>query len=183
MLSACSLMNSRITCMFDDGLLLVSHCSQVPSSFEFASALQTRLHPSLGSVLHMRLAMLQLVLVWNAPASNAASMSRLQKLADHLWRQDAESRANGQPRLLHSIWANLQTSPGNVILSTEWRHLLGEQHLWSVFQPSPMYPCFHPSRLQVFEMCLMLLWDMVFALLGTHYDRVPLHNRRKSTLS
>ncbi|XP_021299000.1 uncharacterized protein LOC110427742 isoform X2 [Herrania umbratica] len=44
-----------------------------------------------------------------------------------LWR-------NGGPRsnlhLIHSVWANFQTSTNNIIFGNRWRHLLGERDFW-----------------------------------------------------
>ena len=74
--------------------------------------------------------MLQLVLVWNATEGDVSSMARLRRLAVHLWQHDGREVSRGRPRLLHSIWANLQTSSGNVILGPDWQHLFGEEHLW-----------------------------------------------------
>ncbi|CAJ1946629.1 unnamed protein product [Sphenostylis stenocarpa] len=52
---------------------------------------------------------------------------KLNALANFLWK-------NGGPRsrlhLIHSVWANFQTSTNNIIFGNRWRHLLGERDFW-----------------------------------------------------
>jgi tRNA/tmRNA/rRNA uracil-C5-methylase (TrmA/RlmC/RlmD family) len=32
--------------------------------------------------------------------------------------------------VLHSVWANYQTTRSNIILGNRWRHMHGEQEVW-----------------------------------------------------
>lgn len=69
----------------------------------------------------------QVTLVWNSRNENSSSYQNLDALANFLWR-------NGGPRkkihLIHSVWANFQTSGSNIIFGGRWRHLLGERDFW-----------------------------------------------------
>ncbi|XP_016467315.1 uncharacterized protein LOC107789949 [Nicotiana tabacum] len=69
----------------------------------------------------------QVSLVWNSRSENSASAGKLNALANFLW-------ANGGPKrkvhLIHSVWANFQTSSNNIIFGNRWRHLLGERDFW-----------------------------------------------------
>lgn len=69
----------------------------------------------------------QVTLVWNSRNENSASSEKLNALATFLWR-------NGNSRhsfhLIHSVWANFQTSSNNIIFGNRWRHLLGERDFW-----------------------------------------------------
>ncbi|KAJ8549001.1 hypothetical protein K7X08_032708 [Anisodus acutangulus] len=69
----------------------------------------------------------QVSLVWNSRSENSANTGKLNALANFLW-------ANGGPRrkvhLVHSVWANFQTSSNNIIFGNRWRHLLGERDFW-----------------------------------------------------
>ncbi|KAM7277559.1 hypothetical protein ACFE04_004693 [Oxalis oulophora] len=69
----------------------------------------------------------QVALVWNSRNEISSSSEKLKNLAKFLWR-------NGGPRsdihLIHSVWANFQTSSDNIIFGNEWKHLLGEQDFW-----------------------------------------------------
>ncbi|CAL0323267.1 unnamed protein product [Lupinus luteus] len=69
----------------------------------------------------------QVTLVWNSRNENSASSEKLNSLANFLWK-------NGGPRsklhLIHSVWANFQTSTNNIIFGNRWRHMLGERDFW-----------------------------------------------------
>ncbi|GAV64284.1 Cons_hypoth95 domain-containing protein [Cephalotus follicularis] len=69
----------------------------------------------------------QVALVWNSRNENSPSSDKLNALASFLWR-------NGGPRgnihLIHSVWANFQTSTNNIIFGNRWRHLVGERDFW-----------------------------------------------------
>lgn len=69
----------------------------------------------------------QVTLVWNSRNENSPGSDKLNALADFIWK-------NGGPRsrlhLIHSVWANFQTSTNNIIFGNKWRHLLGERDFW-----------------------------------------------------
>ncbi|CAJ1790853.1 unnamed protein product [Sphenostylis stenocarpa] len=69
----------------------------------------------------------QITLVWNSRNENSPGSDKLNALANFLWK-------NGGPRsrlhLIHSVWANFQTSTNNIIFGNRWRHLLGERDFW-----------------------------------------------------
>ncbi|XP_058753727.1 uncharacterized protein LOC131626908 isoform X4 [Vicia villosa] len=69
----------------------------------------------------------QVTLVWNSRKENSHGSDKLNALANFLWR-------NGGPQsrlhLIHSVWANFQTSDKNIIFGNRWRHLLGERDFW-----------------------------------------------------
>lgn len=69
----------------------------------------------------------QVSLVWNSRNEHSQSSEKLTALSDFLWK-------NGGPRsslhLIHSVWANFQTSTSNIIFGNRWRHLLGERDFW-----------------------------------------------------
>ncbi|KAF2954014.1 hypothetical protein DAI22_01g450100 [Oryza sativa Japonica Group] len=69
----------------------------------------------------------QVSLVWNSRDERSKNAEKLSLLSEFLWR-------NGGPRsnvhLIHSIWANFQTSTSNIIFGHKWRHLIGENDLW-----------------------------------------------------
>lgn len=69
----------------------------------------------------------QVALVWNARSEQSSSGALLTSLAQFLWRKGGSKSAFP---ILHSIWANFQTSRANVIFGGRWRHLLGEQQCW-----------------------------------------------------
>ncbi|KAG8081685.1 hypothetical protein GUJ93_ZPchr0019g2670 [Zizania palustris] len=72
----------------------------------------------------------QVSLVWNSRDEHSKNSEKLSLLSEFLWRQ-------GGPRsnvhLIHSIWANFQTSASNIIFGHKWRHLIGERDLWERF--------------------------------------------------
>ncbi|GAB2278508.1 hypothetical protein Dimus_013188 [Dionaea muscipula] len=69
----------------------------------------------------------QITLVWNSRSESSPSFQKLEALANFLWR-------NGGPgcdfHLVHSVWANFQTSTNNIIFGNRWKHLLGEKDFW-----------------------------------------------------
>ncbi|KAK2360020.1 hypothetical protein P8452_64114 [Trifolium repens] len=69
----------------------------------------------------------QVTLVWNSRNENSPGSEKLNALANFLWKK-------GGPRsklhLIHSVWANFQTSEKNIIFGNRWRHLLGERDFW-----------------------------------------------------
>ncbi|CAN0925373.1 Uncharacterized RNA methyltransferase pc1998, partial [Linum grandiflorum] len=69
----------------------------------------------------------QVSLVWNTRNESSPSSEKLSALAEFIWR-------NGGPRsdddIIHSVWANFQTSSNNIIFGNRWRHLLGERDFW-----------------------------------------------------
>ncbi|GLT33095.1 hypothetical protein SLA2020_077100 [Shorea laevis] len=69
----------------------------------------------------------QVALVWNSRNEKSLNSDKLNALAHFFWR-------NGGPRsnvhLIHSVWANFQTSTNNIIFGNRWRHLLGERDFW-----------------------------------------------------
>ncbi|KAK7825109.1 putative rna methyltransferase pc1998 [Quercus suber] len=69
----------------------------------------------------------QVSLVWNSRNESSPNSEKLNALANFLWR-------NGGPKsnvhLIHSVWANFQTSTNNIIFGNRWRHLLGERDFW-----------------------------------------------------
>ncbi|CAL4959738.1 unnamed protein product [Urochloa decumbens] len=69
----------------------------------------------------------QVSLVWNSRDERSQNAEKLALLIEFLWR-------NGGPKssvhLIHSIWANFQTSTSNIIFGHKWRHLKGERDLW-----------------------------------------------------
>jgi hypothetical protein len=69
----------------------------------------------------------QVSLVWNARDEDSIQADRLNKMAELLWRWGNPKSANP---ILHSVWANFQTSRTNIIFGGRWRHILGEPELW-----------------------------------------------------
>eukprot|EP00850_Spirogloea_muscicola_P004222 SM000018S03587 [mRNA] locus=s18:94827:100135:- [translate_table: standard] len=99
----------------------------------------------------------QVSLVWNARDEKAPEAETLLPAAEALWRA-------GGPRsrrpLLHSVWANFQTSKSNVILGGRWRHLKGATEFWE--QVGGADVCFTPgsfgqANYQAFEALLRRL--------------------------
>ncbi|KAH6758589.1 S-adenosyl-L-methionine-dependent methyltransferases superfamily protein [Perilla frutescens var. frutescens] len=70
---------------------------------------------------------LQVALVWNSRNESSPSSEKLNALANYLWRKGGPRR---EVHLIHSVWANFQTSTSNVIFGNRWRHLLGEPDFW-----------------------------------------------------
>ncbi|WOK94490.1 hypothetical protein Cni_G03192 [Canna indica] len=66
----------------------------------------------------------QVSLVWNSRNEHSDNHEKLSSLSNFLWRNGGAKSNN---HLVHSIWANFQTSNSNVIFGNKWRHLLGER--------------------------------------------------------
>ncbi|KAL0461773.1 UNVERIFIED_CONTAM: putative RNA methyltransferase pc1998 [Sesamum latifolium] len=69
----------------------------------------------------------QVALVWNSRNESSPSFEKLNALANYMWIRGGPKR---EVHLIHSIWANFQTSTNNVIFGNRWRHLLGERDFW-----------------------------------------------------
>ncbi|XP_050380822.1 uncharacterized protein LOC126798044 isoform X1 [Argentina anserina] len=82
---------------------------------------------SLPAAERYRNGTVQVSLVWNSRNETSPNSEKLQSLANFIWR-------NGGPKndvhLIHSVWANFQTSSNNIIFGNRWRHLLGERDFW-----------------------------------------------------
>ncbi|KAG5527048.1 hypothetical protein RHGRI_028092 [Rhododendron griersonianum] len=73
------------------------------------------------------LSKVQVTLVWNSRSENSPSSEKLNALANFVWRYGGPSK---KVHLIHSVWANFQTSPKSIIFGNRWRHLLGERDFW-----------------------------------------------------
>ncbi|KAG6541565.1 hypothetical protein Mapa_017087 [Marchantia paleacea] len=105
----------------------------------------------------------QVTLVWNAREEKSVEAALLQPMADFLWRKGGLGRRVATP-ILHSVWANFQTTRTNIIFGGKWRHLLGEQQLWERVGGADI--CFTPAsfgqaNLQAFEALLRRLQKKV----------------------
>ncbi|VVB14212.1 unnamed protein product [Arabis nemorensis] len=69
----------------------------------------------------------QVSLVWNSRNEKSHNADKLQALSSYLWRKGGP---NSKFHLIHSVWANFQTSTNNIIFGNRWRHLLGERDFW-----------------------------------------------------
>ncbi|XP_038974334.1 uncharacterized RNA methyltransferase pc1998 [Phoenix dactylifera] len=69
----------------------------------------------------------QFSLVWNSRNEHSENSNKLHALSNFLWRIGGP---NSNTHLIHSIWANFQTSTSNIIFGNRWRHLLGERDFW-----------------------------------------------------
>ncbi|KAG7558919.1 S-adenosyl-L-methionine-dependent methyltransferase [Arabidopsis thaliana x Arabidopsis arenosa] len=69
----------------------------------------------------------QVSLVWNSRNERSHNADKLQALSSYLWRKGGP---NSKFHLIHSVWANFQTSTNNIIFGNRWRHLLGERDFW-----------------------------------------------------
>ncbi|XP_040376046.1 uncharacterized RNA methyltransferase pc1998 isoform X2 [Oryza brachyantha] len=69
----------------------------------------------------------QVSLVWNSRDEHSQNSEKLSLLSEFLWRNGG---AKGTVHLIHSIWANFQTTASNIIFGHKWRHLIGEKDLW-----------------------------------------------------
>eukprot|EP00898_Chlorokybus_atmophyticus_P008158 jgi/Chlat1/8343/Chrsp8S00676 len=86
----------------------------------------------------------QLSLVWNCEPEDARGVDQLQAFAKELCARAGDRHDNGHGRVLHSVWANFNTSRANVILSPSWQLLAGAPSAWdTLFPPSP-----HPTHEQ-----------------------------------
>ncbi|XP_022928300.1 uncharacterized protein LOC111435166 [Cucurbita moschata] len=70
---------------------------------------------------------IQIALVWNSRSETSQNSDKLNALANFLWKNGG---ARSNTHLVHSVWANFQTSSNNVIFGNRWRHLLGERDFW-----------------------------------------------------
>ncbi|RAL50576.1 hypothetical protein DM860_014518 [Cuscuta australis] len=69
----------------------------------------------------------QVSLVWNSRNENSHTSQKLNALANLLWRTGGPW---SKVHIIHSVWANFQTSSNNIIFGNRWRHLLGERDFW-----------------------------------------------------
>lgn len=69
----------------------------------------------------------QVALVWNSRNEKSQNSDKLHALSSFLWRRGGP---NSKFHLIHSVWANFQTSTNNIIFGNRWRHLLGERDFW-----------------------------------------------------
>lgn len=69
----------------------------------------------------------QLSLVVNSRGPDSAESAWLRPLCGAMWRDAGPSSPHP---LIHSLWANFQTSSTNVIFGARWRHLAGPKVLW-----------------------------------------------------
>ncbi|XP_010554104.1 PREDICTED: uncharacterized protein LOC104823976 [Tarenaya hassleriana] len=69
----------------------------------------------------------QVSLVWNSRNEKSHNSDKLHALSNFLWRRGGPK---SKFHLIHSVWANFQTSTNNIIFGNRWRHLLGERDFW-----------------------------------------------------
>ncbi|BBN13449.1 hypothetical protein MPTK1_6g03570 [Marchantia polymorpha subsp. ruderalis] len=105
----------------------------------------------------------QVTLVWNAREEKSVEADLLQPMAEFLWQKGGLGRRGSTP-ILHSVWANFQTTRTNIIFGGKWRHLLGEQQLWERVGGADI--CFTPAsfgqaNVQAFEALLRRLQKKV----------------------
>ncbi|XP_024387469.1 uncharacterized protein [Physcomitrium patens] len=103
----------------------------------------------------------QISLVWNARDSDSVQDDKLRKMAEMIWRR---GNSKADLPIVHSVWANFQTSRTNVILGGRWRHLMGESELWErvggvdiAFTPAS----FGQANTQAFEALLRRMQKVV----------------------
>lgn len=82
---------------------------------------------SLPSNERYRNGKVQIALVWNSRNENSHNSAQLNALSNFLWRKGGPRAAT---HLIHSAWANFQTSSTNIIFGNRWRHLVGERDFW-----------------------------------------------------
>ncbi|XP_020098348.1 uncharacterized protein LOC109717085 [Ananas comosus] len=87
----------------------------------------TTYNTSLPAAERYREGKVQVSLVWNSRNEHAQNSEKLKSLSDFLWRNGGP---NGNIHLIHSVWANFQTSSSNIIFGNKWRHLIGERDFW-----------------------------------------------------
>ncbi|XP_052624534.1 uncharacterized protein LOC111889097 [Lactuca sativa] len=87
----------------------------------------TTYNTSLPASERYRSGRVQVSIVWNSRSETSASFEKLNDLATFMWRNGGP---NSKVHLIHSVWANFQTSTNNVIFGNRWRHLLGERDFW-----------------------------------------------------
>lgn len=121
----------------------------------------TTFNTSIPSASRYSKGTVQISLVWNARDEDSVQDDKLRKMAEMLWRR-------GNPKtitpILHSVWANFQTSRSNVIFGGRWRHLVGEPELWErvggvdiAFTPAS----FGQANTQAFEALLRRMQKVV----------------------
>ncbi|KAL4192519.1 hypothetical protein AMTRI_Chr06g172390 [Amborella trichopoda] len=69
----------------------------------------------------------QVALVWNSRSEQSPGVEKLNALSDFLW---SNGGCSADFHLIHSVWANFQTSSNNIIFGNRWRHLIGERDFW-----------------------------------------------------
>ncbi|XP_030484556.2 uncharacterized protein LOC115701010 [Cannabis sativa] len=69
----------------------------------------------------------QVSLVWNSRNETSHNSQKLHALTNFLWKKGGRWNNN---HLIHSVWANFQTSTNNIIFGNRWRHLVGEADFW-----------------------------------------------------
>ncbi|XP_002961857.2 uncharacterized protein LOC9629655 [Selaginella moellendorffii] len=82
----------------------------------------------------------QVSLVWNSRDEDSPGTELLHKMAYSLWRRGGQGSRRD---LLHSIWANFQTTQTNIILGQRWRRLFGHSELWERVGGADV--CYAPS--------------------------------------
>ncbi|KAL9683218.1 hypothetical protein QQ045_015037 [Rhodiola kirilowii] len=82
---------------------------------------------SLPSNERYRNGKVQVALVWNSRNENSHNSEKLNALSNFIWKKGG---ARSATHLIHSVWANFQTSSTNIIFGNRWRHLLGERDFW-----------------------------------------------------
>ncbi|OWM73989.1 hypothetical protein CDL15_Pgr022260 [Punica granatum] len=87
----------------------------------------TTYNTSLPASERYRNGRVQVSLVWNSRNEKSTNAEKLNELASFLWRNGG---SKSKVPLIHSVWANFQTSTNNVIFGNRWRHLLGEREFW-----------------------------------------------------
>eukprot|EP00884_Botryococcus_braunii_P006108 jgi/Botrbrau1/15499/Bobra.43_2s0116.1 len=128
-------------------------------------------------------ASVQVVLVWNSSMDDTNALVRLTEFASELWRRGGPgscrklrksqleknknkrdaSQSESHPLLL-SVTANFQTSRGNAILGSQWKHLFGPQAMWQAFGQALV--CLSPgafvqSNFGAMESCLADIVQLV----------------------
>ncbi|GAQ86573.1 S-adenosyl-L-methionine-dependent methyltransferases superfamily protein [Klebsormidium nitens] len=106
-------------------------------------------------------AKVQLSLVWNACDEKAPAAELLPEFAETLWRFGG---GRSPDAVLHSVWANYQTTRSNIILGNRWRHMHGDPEVWErlggvdlAFTPAS----FGQANLQMFDRLLLKLQKAV----------------------
>ncbi|KAI5055006.1 hypothetical protein GOP47_0030151 [Adiantum capillus-veneris] len=103
----------------------------------------------------------QVVLVWNDRSEQSSTAAHLKDLSEFLWNKGG---AKSENPMIHSVWANFQTSRTNIIFGGRWRHLLGDQQCWERIGGVDI--CLTPSsfsqaNLQAFESMLRKMQKFV----------------------
>ncbi|KAH1150142.1 hypothetical protein GLYMA_16G057700v4 [Glycine max] len=87
----------------------------------------TTYNTSLPAAQRYKNGKVQVTLVWNSRNENSPGSDKLNALANFLWKNGGQ---RSRLHLIHSVWANFQTSTNNIIFGNKWRHLLGERDFW-----------------------------------------------------